>query len=292
MYVSDIELHQATSLNQASELMARYAPDARFLAGGTDLLVDLKVGRVVVSHVVSINRIDELRAISHSESELRIGALVTPNRLAASQVVRDRFPAILDATRDLAAPQIRNMATVGGNIASAVPSADLPPIFMVMNASVELWSPQGQRRVPLESFFTGPRSTVRNDSEILTAVIVPNPPESFGAAYARFALRAANACAVAGVAVSLRINENIIDQARVAIGSVAPTPKIVESAGAMLVGRLADQDAFHEAAVIAMVAADPISDIRASADYRRELVGVLTRRALTEAATRAQEVQP
>jgi carbon-monoxide dehydrogenase medium subunit len=247
---------------------------------------------VAVSHVVSINRIDELRAISHSDAQLRIGALVTPNQLAASQVVRDRFPAILDATRDLAAPQIRNMATIGGNIASAVPSADLPPIFMVMNASVELWSPQGERRVPLESFFTGPRRTVRKDSEILTAVIVPNPPKSFGAAYARFALRAANACAVAGVAASVQINDNIIDAASVAIGSVAPTPKLVEPAATLLVGRPADQDAFDEAATVAMEAADPISDIRASAEYRRELVRVLTRRALTEAANRAQEVQP
>lgn len=292
MYLPDMELHEASSLAEASELMRRYAPDARFLAGGTDLLVDLKSGMVSTGHVVSLNRIGELRGVTSTDSELRIGALTTANQLAASPIVRERFPSILDATRDMAAPQIRNMATVGGNIASAVPSADLPPILIVLNASVVLWSPEGERRIPLDSFFTGPRRTARQDDEVLTAIVIPNPPPGLGAAYARFALREANACAVAGVAASVRLDgENVIRRARIAIGCVAPIPKLVESAASLLVGRAAEPDAFEDAAATAAEAAEPISDIRGSAEFRQELVCVLTRRALATATDRAREMR-
>ncbi len=288
MLLSEVEIHKARTLEEASELMTRYSPDARLLAGGTDLLVDLKTGRFSVGHVVSISRIAGLRTIAATERGVRVGALTTPNQLAASPLIRERFPAILDATRDMAAPQIRNMATVGGNIASAVPSGDLPPILMVMNASVVLWSRAGDRETPLDSFFLGPRQTVRRDDEILTAIFVPYPPRRFGAAYARFALREANACAVAGVAASLRLDENHrVEEARVSLGAVAPTPKLVKAAGAVLIGSAADGHAFQRAAEAASDATEAISDIRGSAEYRREVVGILTRRALVSARQRA-----
>ena len=293
MYIPDIEVHEPASLAHASSLMARFAPNARLLAGGTDLLVDLKTGRVAFRHVISLNGIDGLRGVSLDSSGLRIGALTTPNQLAASPLLRDGFDAILDATRDLAGPQIRAMATVGGNIASAIPSADLPPILMVMNASVLLWSPGGERSVALESFFVGPRESVCKADEVLTAVLVPRPSAGFGAAYERLALRAANACAVAGVAAAVQLNpDTTIGQARLALGAVAPTPKLVASAADLLVGRTADENAFHQAAVAAMEAADPISDIRASGEYRREVVGVLAERALRIACRRAGEKRP
>ncbi|MBI3940485.1 MAG: xanthine dehydrogenase family protein subunit M [Acidobacteria bacterium] len=288
MLLSDIELHQATTLEQASELMARYAPGGRLLAGGTDLLVDLKTGRVHSNHVVSIQRIAALRGISVANGEMRIGALTTASQLAFSAVVQEQFPAILDATRDMAAPQIRNMATVGGNIASAVPSGDLPPILIVMNASVILWSPSGAREVPLDSFFVGPRETVRREEEILTEIRVPFPPRGFGAAYQRFALREANACAVAAVAASLWCNEDrSIRDARICVGAAAPTPKLVPAINTLLAGKLPDEKAIQRAAGATVEACRPISDIRGSAEYRRELIGVLTRRALQSARQRA-----
>ena len=288
MLLADIEIHEAATLEKASELMARYAPDARLLAGGTDLLVDLKTDRLTVSHVVSIQRIEALRVIVATDRGLRIGALATANQLAAAPIVQQRFPAILDATRDLAAPQIRNRATVGGNIASAVPSADLPPILTVMNASVILWSPSGEREVPLGSFFTGPRRTVRREDEILTEIRLPNPPAGFGAAYARFALREANACAVAAVAASLVLDGNqIVREAHICLGAVAPTPKLLSAARILLLGKKAEGETLRRAAEAAMELSQPISDIRGSADYRRELIGVLTRRALVSARQRA-----
>ena len=289
MYLPDIELHEARTIDEASDYLGRYAPDVRALAGGTDLLVDLKAGRVKVGHVVSLNRLPELRGLADNGSAFRIGALTTPNELAASPVVRQRFPALLDALRDLAAPQVRNMATVGGNLTSAVPSADLPPIMISLHASVVLRCRSGERSVPLDSFFLGPRRTIMRSDEILTAVLIPPPPKCFGAAYARFALRQANACAVAGVAASVQLDsDGVVVAARIVLGAVASTPLPVECASACLIGRVLDEDSMETAATETMAASKPISDIRASASYRRELVGVLTRRAIESARRRAE----
>jgi carbon-monoxide dehydrogenase medium subunit len=240
VYVPDVELHQAATLDEAATLLARYGPTARLLAGGTDLLVDLKTGRVSARHLVSLKRIDGLRGISKTGAELRIGALTTIAEIERSALVREEYPAILDAASQMAARQIRNMATTGGNIACGVPCADLPPILTAMNASLALWSPGGEREVRLETFHTGARETVLRSNEVLTAIRVPQPPARFGAAYARFAQRDGNAIAV-----------------------------------------------FRAAAAAARAAAEPITDVRGSADFRRELVEVLTRRALERALERA-----
>ena len=138
MHLPDVELHQATTLDEAAALMAQHAPDARFLAGGTDLLVDLKIGRVRVGHLVSLNRIEALRGISATEAGLRIGALTTIAQLERSALVNAGFAPILDAASQMAAKQIRNMATVGGNLSCGVPCADLPAILTAMKASVLL----------------------------------------------------------------------------------------------------------------------------------------------------------
>ncbi len=289
MYVPDIEMHEAGTLEEASLLLQRHAPSARVLAGGTDLLVDLKTGRASYGHLVSINNITDLHGISDTPDGLRIGALTTVTQLANDPIVRKGFAPLLDAATKMAAPQVRNAATVGGNIVSAVPCADLPPILMTMNASVETWSPKGTRTLPLDSFFVGVRQTQLRPDELLTAVIVPHQPNGFGAAYARFALREGNAIAVAGVAASLQLDGNAIGNARVALGAVAPIPKLVEAARDELVGNPADDATFKRAAALAMEAAEPISDIRGSADFRREVVEVMARRALESALTRAKE---
>jgi carbon-monoxide dehydrogenase medium subunit len=290
VYLPDIELHEAHTLGEAAEALKRYGPGARLLAGGTDVLVDLKTGRVRFDHLVSINGIDALRGISETSDGLRIRALTTVTQLGRSTVVQERFSPILDATSRMAAPQIRNMATVGGNIAAAVPCADLPPILTAMNASVVLWSAEGEREVRLDRFFVGPRLTVLRENELLTAILVPRLPPRFGAAYARFQLRDGNAIAVASVAASLLLgDDDAVRDARIVLGAVAPIPKLVESAGALLFGKPPDDDAFRMAANAAAADAQPICDVRGSADFRREIVSVMTRRALAAALQRAQE---
>ncbi len=292
MYLPTIELHEAATLEEAAALLGQYAPEARLLAGGTDLLVDLKTGRGRARHLVSVRGIGKLHGVLETKAGLRIGALVTISQLDRSPIIAKRYPAIRDATREMAAPQIRNAATVGGNIAGAVPCADLPPVLMVMNASVVLWSIAGERTVAIEDLFVGPRETILRDEEILTAVIAPHPPDRFGAAYARFALRDGNAIAVAAVAASLVLDsDDTVCAARVALGAVSPTPKLVEAAGKSLTGRALGDDAIGDAAKAAMEAAEPISDIRGSAEYRRELLSILTPRAITTACERAKELR-
>ncbi len=288
MYLPPLELHEATSLDEAAALLDRHAPDARLLAGGTDLLVDLKTGRATASHLVSIQRIGELSGVSETGEGLLIGALTTLNELDASPIVAARYPVIRDATGRMAAPQIRNAATVGGNIAGGVPCADLPPVLMVLSASVTLWSPAGERRVAVGASLVGPRETVLRTDEVLTAVTVPTPPSGQGCAYARFALRDGNAIAVAAVAAALLLDpDGTVREARIALGAVAPTPRLVEPAGALLAGRPVDDDALDEAAEAAMEAAEPITDVRGSAEFRRRLVGTLARRAIRKARARA-----
>jgi carbon-monoxide dehydrogenase medium subunit len=290
VYLPDIELHEPVTLEEVAETKKRYAPDVRLLAGGTELLVDLKAGRVRVGHVVSLKRAESLRGISRAKETLRIGALATLTELGRADLVRDGFASILDAASRIAGPQIRNVATVGGNLACAVPCADLPPILIAMNASVVLWSPKSERNVPLETLIVHVRKTIIGDEELLTEVQVPEPVPGQGAAYARFSLREGNAIAVGAVAAGLRLEgDGTIRDARVVLGAVAPIPKLVLSARDHLAGQPADDNAFEHAARLAMEAAEPISDVRGSADFRREVVGVLAQRALKRARQRAVE---
>src|SRR5208282_2483905 len=185
--------------------------------------IDLQKGRFQANHLISINQISSLRGVAAVAEGIRIGTLTTINELAASQLTRTHFSALLDATQKMAGPQIRNMATVGGNLCNANHCADLPAILMVMNATVTLWSCSGERVLPIEAFFTGPKQTARRPDEVLTEIFLPYPPAKFGAAYARFSLREANAIAVAGVAASLIVVDGVIRQARIGFSAVAPS---------------------------------------------------------------------
>lgn len=289
MLLSDAEFHEVSTVEEASDLLLRFGPDARVLAGGTDLLVDVKRGRFRSGHVVSLNRVVSLRSFALDDRGVRIGALTTVSQLAAAAIIRDRFPAILDATRKMAGPQIRNMATIGGNICNANHCADLPPILMVMNAQVVLWSRSEQRVLPLETFFIGPKQTALRAGEVLTEILLPYPPASFGAAFARFSLRETNAIAVAGVAASLALGQDgIVRAARIGLSAVAPMPKLVEEAAALLLGRPLDEPNIGRAAAAAVEASHPITDLRAQADFRQALVASLTHSALLTARDRVQ----
>ncbi len=288
MHIPSIEVHRAASLEEAGALLGRYSPDVRLLAGGTDVLVDLKTERYRVRHLVALQDIDRLRGITKErDGSLHIGALTTLAELDRSPLVAGAFAPLRDATSQMATPQVRNSATVGGNVAGAVPCADLPPILIAMNAAALAWSPRGERRIPLEDLILGPRKTMLREDELLAAINVPAPSTRSGAAYARFALREANAIAVAGVAAGLVFNaDQTVKAARIARCAVAPTPKLAKAAGDALVGGAITGAACDKAAEAAMKAAEPITDLRGSAPYRRDLVGILTRRAIASAQQR------
>ncbi len=291
MYVPDIELYEARTIDELFDLSSRYA-SAKILAGGTDLLVDLKAGRVSASSLISIKKIDSLKHISLDESGLCIGSLATITQLNGSSLVREQFPSLIDATSRMAAPQVRNAATVGGNIVSAVPCADLPPILMALNASVVVKSSKNERKIPLSSFFIHVRKTTLLPGEVVTSIIVPTPRTGSGAAYERFSLRDGNSIAVAGVAANLRFSKRgEIESTRLVLGAVSPTPKLVEDAENTMVGHMLDDEIGTKVASIAMADCNPIDDVRGSAAFRREIVGVLTKRALQSAWARAQRVK-
>jgi CO/xanthine dehydrogenase FAD-binding subunit len=289
MFLSETEFHEALSLEEAAALMARFGAQARLLAGGTDVLVDMRKGRLQLDHLVSINRIEALKGIEERGGATRIGALTTVAQLLRSPAIRERFPALGDAAAKMAGPQIRNMATVGGNLCNAFRCADLPPVLMVLGAEATLWSFSGQRQLPLAGFFLGPKQTACRPDEVLTEILIPHPPVRSGAAYSRFALRESNAIAAAGVAASLQFGpDGKVAEARLAISAAAPAPFVVEAAGALLIGQDLDEAAIEAAAEATMAACHPVEDIRGQADFRQALVGSLARTALRAAAARAQ----
>jgi len=287
MYLTGIRIHTPLTVAEALGLLVDLE-NARVMAGGTDLLVDIKQGLVKARDIISIQEIEELKGIQKEGNEVRIGASVSPQDLLSSSLIKEYFPALAEAARSLASPQIRTLGTVGGNITSAVPSADLPPTLIAADASVELRCSRSARTILLSEFFTGPRKTVCRAGELLTSIFLPLPPPNTGISYMRFTLREANALAVASVASRLTLKDGKIEKAAIVLGAVAPTPVPALKASEFLQTKNPSPELFEEAAAIAKEEGKPISDIRGSAWYRKELIQVLTRRSLSEAFERAR----
>lgn len=287
MFLYEARFHTPQTLNEALKLLSRLE-QARILAGGTDLLVDLKQGLAQAKNLISLQKIKELKDITEEKNRIRIGAMVTAQDLICDPLINRSFPALVDAARSMASHQIRSMATIGGNISSAVPSADLPPSLIAAEARVELRSLDSSREILLSSFFSGPRETACGEGEVLTFIRLPLLPPNTGVSYKKFALREANSLAVASVAARLTIANKKINKAALVLGAVSPTPVLTMKASRALVGEEPSESLFGRVAQMAKEECQPISDIRGSLWFRKELVEVLTRRALAEASERVQ----
>lgn len=271
--------HRPGSLAEACRILA-VEPGAVVLAGGTDLMVHLRQpwrGRRPAA-VVSIRRIRELQGIRVTEGAIRLGALVSLTELMAHPVVAREYPVLPFTARYMGSPAIRHLATVGGNLCNASPAADLPPVLLALDAQVGLVGPRGERRLPLEAFFRGPGQTALERGELLAWVEFPRRPRRI--AYERLDVRRAMDIAIAGAAVALDGVDGRVRAARVALCAVAPTPLRVREAEAILAAEGLTEAAVEAAARAAMAAARPIDDVRASAEYRRAMVGTLVRRGL------------
>jgi len=288
MVLSEIRFHTPETVDQALQLLGELKK-VQVMAGGTDLLVDIKQGLKKIENIISLHRIEEIKVISRKNNEIRIGAGVAVQEVIQNPVINQYFPVLGDAAKTMASSQIRSMATIGGNISSAVPSADLPPSLIAADSLVELQSIGNSRRVLLSEFFSGPRTTVRRKGELLTSIIVPLPPARTGFSYQKFTLREANALAVAAVASRITLKKEMIEKAAIVLGAVAPVPLVASKASGVLEGMAPSPELFEKAASIAKKEAKPITDIRGSMWYRRELIQVLTRRSLDEALKRAQK---
>ena len=282
------EYHRPRDLAEACRLLAEL-PEAHVLAGGTDLLFDIDADVRRAQHVVSVQELDDLSQIRAADDGLSIGAGCTASEVQASALVQEHFPEMAEIVFDFASPQVRNRATVAGNICSAVPCSDFPVILISLGASVELQSQRGPRIVRLLEFFTGPRQTVRETDEILTRILIPKKKPGSGAAYLKFQRRASNSLSVASAAAFLATADGVCSEARIVLGAVAPIPLLAREASASLAGQPVTAETIEQAAAIAREEAMPITDVRGSVDFRRELVQVLTRRALTLALARSEQ---
>jgi len=274
-----------TSLAEACDALREGGGEAMPLAGGTDLLVQMKQGDRRPATLVSLRDVPELRYVRLADDgSLAIGAATTLSDVENASELRKSFPAIAEAASWIGSVQVRDRGTIGGNLCNGAPSADTASILIAYGASASISDGRGERTVPLEEFFTGPGETVLESGELLTAVTVPPAPaRSFGKYYKTF--RSAMDCCTVGVAALVAFADDMatIDDARVVLGAIAPTPIRAPRCEQMLIGHSLDDDLIARVGTEAAAESRPIDDVRASAEYRRVLAEVLTKRALAAA---------
>jgi len=288
MILPKFDFFEPGSLEEACDLLGQLGSGGRLLAGGTDLLVNMKKRFLSPRNVISLGAIDEMKKIDISNGTIRIGACVTAGDLAASATLTQLLPSLWEGASSLGSPLIRNLATIGGNLVTARPAADLPPPLIACGGSVVLKKNSGERSLALESFFRGPGETLRKEDEIVTSVLVEKPPPNSGAAYIKLGLRNALEISLVNVAACISLNPGgTIQKSRVVLGAVSPIPIRALSAEKTLSGEKPSESLFLEAARNAARDCNPIDDYRGSAEYRGEMVKVITRRALKRAFERA-----
>ena len=278
------DYYEPETLKEAVTLLGRHNGQASILAGGTDLLIEIKEQIRFPEFVINIKKIPGLDHLTYEDGVgLRIGALVTARAVETSPVIIEKYAGLAQAVIELGSIQIRNRATVIGNLCRASPSADTPPPLIADGASVTIFGPAGERELPLEDFFTGPGQTVLANDEILKEVAVPSPPPRAGKVYIKHGRRKALELATVGVAVAVNLKGEVCEHIQIVLGAVAPTPIRARTAEDTLRGTVIDEKAIEAAAHAAMEESRPISDVRSSAEYRREMVRVLTGRAVRRA---------
>jgi carbon-monoxide dehydrogenase medium subunit len=276
------------SVDECVKALATHGAGARTVAGGTDLLPQMKNGVVKPAVVIDLSGVAALKGVASANgSGLRVGACATARELELNADVRKRFAGLADGAALVGSVQVRNLATVGGNLCNAAPSADMAPPLMALDAEAVIAGPKGERRVPLTAFFKGVRQTVLGADELLVAFVVPAPAAGSGGSYIRHTPRRELDIAVVGVASQVTIQNGRCVKARIALASVAPTPVMATAAQQALEGQALTPELIERAAGLAVDAAKPISDQRGSAEFRKHLVRVLTRRTLTAALARA-----
>lgn len=273
------------TLEEALSFLTRYKGRAKVIAGGTDLLPKLKRREMrAPQYVVELKGIRGLDYVKYGKrSGLSLGALATIHAVERSPVVREKFSVLFEATESMASPQIRNRGTIAGNICNGVPSADTAPALLTLEARVRLMSKRGERSVNLEDFFTGPNKTVLSGGEILREIQIPDLPANSKARYLKLTPRSSMDLAVVGVAVVVIPEDGVCKEIRIGLGAVAPTPMRAKRAEAILRGQRISKENIEKVAQIASEESRPIDDHRASAEYRREMVKVLTSRAIQQA---------
>jgi aerobic carbon-monoxide dehydrogenase medium subunit len=282
-----LDMYQPKSIQEASRLIQENGPGGRFLAGGTDLVIAMKEKGLVPKYIVDLKRVPGLTGIQqNTDGSITIGALTTMREVETSRLLLEKYPFLCQSAAEVGSIQIRNRATIGGNMSNATPSADVAPSLIALNATAIIANDTNERIVILEDFFRGPGQTVMDTNEILRAVVIPKTSPQVVGDYIKFSPREMMDLAYAGVAVAYELTapEGKCRGVRIVLGAVAPTPIRAKRAEAALEGNPLSEELADKAGRIAAEEAKPISDVRSSADYRRAMVGAMTKRALLNAA--------
>ena len=279
-----------TSISEAISLHESYGDQAQYIAGGTDVMVKIKEGKISPQYVISLRHIQDLDHIVYEKGQLTIGALVTHRMLELSPTIRKEFPILIDAVENIGSVQIRNVATIGGNIVNAVPSADGAIPLVTLGAEVRVIGPKGKRAMALEDFFIGPGKTLLKSGEILVEFVIPKLPPHTGAAYWKHTRRAAMELPILGVAVLISLDDDMqtCTEAKIGMGVVAPTPMRAKNAEAILKGKKVDEEILKKAGKAAAEECKARDSIRGKAWYRRDMVELFVQRMAIVAMKRAR----
>lgn len=289
----EFDILTANTVAETCSLLSQYGENARVLAGGTDLLVKMKYKGILPRYLINVKRIPDLDQIHYdAQAGLRIGALTTIETIKDSPVIAHKFPPISQAAGKVGTLQIRNIGTLGGNLANASPAAEFAPVLLTLGASVKCAGPAGERLIPMDEFFLGPGKTTLHRDEMLTEVLVPNLPPHAAGIYLKHSLRGMDV-AIVSAAVVVHLDGEVCRDVKIALGSVAPTPFRARKAEAILKGHTLrgggkDSELFDEIAQVASGESVPINDLRAYIVYRRKVAEMLTRQALEEAIAEAR----
>ena len=287
MIPGEFDYHSPTTLAEATALLDRLGDDAKILAGGQSLIPAMRFRLAAPETLIDINRLNDLAYVREQDGQLRIGALTRESALEESEAVQSRYPMLADAAAVIADPLVRNLATVGGNIAHADPANDHPAVMLAYGATVVAHGPSGQRTIGIDDFFVDLFETSLAPNEILTEIRIPTPGRGAGGAYLKIERKVGD-YAVSAVAVQLTLSGGTIGNARVALTNVNPVPMRSPGAEAALNGRALDVTAIAAAGRAAAADCDPSGDLRGSVEYKRDLTRVLTQRAVRKAVARAR----
>ena len=280
--MNPFQYYEPETLEGACLLLSKFGKEARILAGGTDLLVQMRKGSLAPGHVINIKKIKDLDFIRQNSDGYRLGALATISEIAAHDGLEKTFPIMVSSARSIGSAQIRNLATLGGNVCNASPSADMSPGLMVLEANLKVVGPSNSRVLPIADFLVGPGRVDLGEGEMVSEVIVPFPPENTKMIYYKLGPRKAMDCAVVSVAVAISLNgvTGQCERARIALGAVAPTPIRVREAEKLVEGRGVEEISLVQIAEAVRHGIAPITDVRGSAEYRYDTAATLTVRAV------------
>jgi CO/xanthine dehydrogenase FAD-binding subunit len=286
--LNEFEYIRPRDVDEALELLGSLRENAKIMAGGTDLVPLMRENLVTPSHVIDISNLGDLDFIKEENGLITIGAATRMRTIEQSPIVKAKIPMFAETAQLVGEIGVRNIATIGGNLVNASPAADSAPPLLTLDANVKIRKLKTERTIKLQEFFLHVKKTVLEPDELMTEVRIPIPPPKSGGAFIRLAKRGGNIISIVSAAAFLALKGNACSLARIAMGSVAPTPIRIPDAEKVLEGAVPTEERIRTAAETALGSIKPISDVRASAEYRKETSKILVRRALQEALERAK----